>query len=191
MYRAITWLALQQAIPMDDIGALGALAHQTPMELKGPDSAQVVAGGRTLDRELREAQVERHVSLVAQVPEVRRALVALQRRRAAAGKLVMVGRDIGTVVLPDADLKVFMSASAGERARRRWRELKERGQETAYQQVLEEIQARDTIDSQRSLSPLIAAADARLLDTEGLDVDQVVERILDLVRAACGGRGDA
>jgi cytidylate kinase len=189
MYRAITWLALQRAIPMDDTHALGELAHQVPIQLKGQSGTQVLVGGHEISGELRDPDVERHVSLVARVPEVRQALVSQQRRLAAAGKLVMVGRDIGTVVLPDADLKVFMSASPEERARRRWREMQQNSRDVEYLQVLQEIKGRDYIDSHRPASPLTPAQDARLVDTEGLTEDQVVELILGMVQDLCQGDG--
>jgi cytidylate kinase len=189
MYRAITWLALELEIPVDDAPALTELARQTPIELRGPDSSQVTAGGRRLGPELRETRVEQSVSRVSQVPGVRAALVQQQRRRAAAGKLVMVGRDIGTVVLPDADLKVFMSASAAERARRRWWEMINRGRQVEYEQVLREIEERDRLDSQRAQSPLAMAADAQLLNTDDVAVDQVVEAILAMVQARCRQAG--
>ena len=189
MYRAITWLALQRAVPMEDRQLLGELALQSPIDLRGQNGAQVVVSGQEVSRELREPGVERQVSLVAQAPKVREALVAQQRRRAAAGKLVMVGRDIGTVVLPDAGLKVFMSASPEERARRRWREMQQRGRDVEYQQVFREIKERDYLDSNRSTSPLVPAHDARLLETEGLTEDQVVELILAMIQEVCGPDG--
>lgn len=186
MYRAITWLALQRAVPMDDRQLLGELAHQSPIDLKGQNGALVVVSGLEVSRELRDPDVERHVSLVARVPQVREALVAQQRRLAAAGKLVMVGRDIGTVVLPEAGLKLFMSASPAERARRRWQEMRLRGRDVEYQQVLQEIKERDFLDSHRPDSPLTPAQDAHLLDTEGLTEDQVVDLILGMVQEVCG-----
>ncbi len=186
MYRAITWLALQQAVPMDDSHLLGELARLSPIDLKGRDGSQVVVSGREVSQELRDPDVERYVSLVAQAPQVRQALVMQQRRMAAAGKLVMVGRDIGTVVLPDAGLKVFMSASAEERARRRWREMQQRGRDVEYQQVFREIKERDYLDSNRAVSPLAPAQGARLVDTEGLTEDQVVELILGMLQEGCG-----
>ncbi|MSQ07068.1 MAG: (d)CMP kinase [Dehalococcoidia bacterium] len=189
MYRAITWLALQQAVPMDDSHLLGELARLSPIDLKGHNGSQVVVSGREVSRELRDPDVERHVSLVAQVPQVRQALVMQQRRLAAAGKLVMVGRDIGTVVLPDAGLKVFMSASSEERARRRWQEMRQRGRDVEYQQVLKEIKERDYLDSHRSASPLVPARDARLLETEGLTEEQVVVLILGMIQEVCRGDG--
>lgn len=189
MYRAITWLALERDIQPTDAPALAELAQQTPIELQGPDSSQVLAGGRQLGPELRETRVEQCVSRVSQVPGVRTALVSQQRRRASAGKLVMVGRDIGTVVLPNADLKVFMSASAAERARRRWWEMIQRGRQVEYEQVLREIEERDRLDSQRAQSPLTMAGDAELLNTDGVAVDQVVEAILAMVHVRCRADG--
>ena len=178
MYRAITWLALRCAIPMDDEPALGALANSKPVHLKGQGSDRVLVGGHEVGPELRDPQVDRNVSLVSRVSLVRRALVRQQRALAREGKIVMVGRDIGTVVLPDADLKVFMVASAEERARRRWRDLQAQGRDLGFQQVLHETKARDELDSHRADSPLVPAKDALLLDTEALSVDQVVGQIL-------------
>ena len=182
MYRAITWLALRCALPIDDTAALAALAERTEIRVLGPDSDRVLVGDHQVESELRAPEVESNVSLVARVPEVRRALVRQQRALAAKGKIVMVGRDIGTVVLPNADLKVFMLASAQERARRRWAEMRTQGLDVDFPQVLRETQARDALDSQRADSPLVPAKDAFLLDTEGLTVPQVVDRILQRVR---------
>jgi len=186
MYRAITWLALRQGTPIDDEGALGALAEEHPVYLKGWDREEVLVGGHEVGPELRESRVNGQVSLVARVSAVRRALVRQQRTLAAEGNIVVVGRDIGTVVLPNADLKVFLSASPESRARRRWREMLDQGQTVELEQVLEETRARDEIDSRRADSPLVAARDALLLSTEGLTVDQVVERILEHIRELTG-----
>lgn len=182
MYRAITWLALHCTVPIDDTAALGTLAARTEVRVLGPDSDLVMVGEHQVESELRAPEVESQVSLVARVPEVRRALVRQQRALAEKGKIVMVGRDIGTVVLPDADLKIFMLASAQERARRRWLELHTQGLDVDFPQVLRETQARDALDSQRADSPLVPAKDAFLLDTEGLTVPQVVARILQRVQ---------
>ena len=117
---------------------------------------------------------------------VRRALVDQQRILAAEGNIVMVGRDIGTVVLPKADLKVFLAASPENRARRRWREMSDQGQGVPFQQVLQETKARDEIDTGREDSPLTPAGDAFVLDTEELTVEQVVERIFERIRELTG-----
>ena len=178
MYRAITWLALRCATPMADEEGLGNLANHHPIRISSREGDQVWVGKHQVGPELREAQVERHVSLVAKVPQVRRALVRQQQSLAREGNIVMVGRDIGTVVLPHADLKVFLSATPKQRAHRRWRDLVDRGQPVDFKQVLRETRERDEIDSNRADSPLRPAEDALTLDTGQLTVDQVVEQIL-------------
>jgi len=187
MYRAITWLALKNATSMDDETALGALAGENPIRLDGWNSDQVLVGGVSVGPELREAEVDRHVSLVSRVSAVRRALVQQQRDIASQNNIVMVGRDIGTVVLPDADLKIFITASLEERSRRRWREFLAQGREADLQQVLDETKTRDEVDSKRADSPLIPAEDAWVLNTDGLTGEQVVDLIVQRVNESCGG----
>ncbi|MBP99308.1 MAG: cytidylate kinase [Acidobacteria bacterium] len=182
MYRAIAWLALRDGLPIEDEMALGKLAETHPVRLKGQQSDQVLVGEHQVGEELRGSLVSQTVSLVARIPAVRRALVQQQRVLAEEGDIVVVGRDIGTVVLPDAGLKVFLSASPEHRARRRWRETQGQSQAPEFQQVLAETKARDEIDSSRADSPLMPALDAFLLDTDELSVDQVVERILSRIR---------
>ena len=177
MYRAITWLALQQDVPLNDEAALGKLAEDHPVRLKGKDSNDVLVGDHAVGPELRESSVNDRVSLVARISAVRRALVSQQRVLATEGNIVMVGRDIGTVVLPDADLKVYLSASPEIRAERRWHEVTAQGHEVEFQKVLTETKARDEIDSRRADSPLIPAQDALQLDTGDLTAEQVVRRI--------------
>ena len=197
MYRAVTWLALKRQVPMEDEAALGELARRSSIQPRGRDSDRVLVGELVDDlvsepvdevelgeKELRDPQVDRHVSLVSRVSEVRRAMVRQQRELAAAGEMVMVGRDIGTVVLPDAGLKVFISASVEERARRRCRELLGQGHSVALAQVFREMQARDQIDSNRADSPLLPAEDALQMDTDGRSIDEVVDLIL---AQACRG----
>ncbi len=185
MYRAVTWLALRRNVPMEDEAALGVLAQRESIRPQGQDSDRVLAGEVVLgEKDLRDPQVDQHVSMVSQVSVVRRAMVRQQRELAAAGKMVMVGRDIGTVVLPGADLKVFMSASVQERARRRRRDLLGQGHDVPFRQILRETEARDYIDSHRSDSPLLPAEDAFQMDTEGLSIEEVVDLIL---AQTCGG----
>ena len=187
MYRAITWLALKNATSMEDEKALGALAGENPIRLDGWNSDQVLVGGISVGLELREAAVDHHVSLVSRVPAVRHALVQQQRAIASNNSIVMVGRDIGTVVLPDADLKIFITASLEERSRRRWREFQAQGRESDYQWVLDETKARDDVDSQRADSPLIPAEDAWVLNTDGLTGEQVVDLIVQRVNESSQG----
>ncbi len=187
MYRAITWLALKNATSMGDETALGALAGENPIRLDGWNSDQVLVGGVSVGTELREAEVDHHVSLVSRVPAVRRALVQQQRAIASHNNIVMVGRDIGTVVLPDADLKIFITASLEERSRRRWREFLAQGREADFQRVLDETKTRDEVDSQRADSPLTPAEDAWVLNTDGLTGEQVVDLIVQRVNESCRG----
>jgi cytidylate kinase len=182
MYRAITWLALTNGTSIDDPDSLGELAVANPVQMISKDSSRVRVGGNEVGQELREPQVETNVSAVSAVSPVRRAMVAQQRDLAAQGEIVITGRDIGTVVLPDADLKVYLSASPENRARRRWKEMEERGQVTEFEKVLEETRRRDGIDSGRDDSPLRAAGDAWTLDTELLTIAQVVDRIIEEVQ---------
>ena len=182
MYRAITWLSLERGINAQDGGALGRLARETVIRLKDQDAAAVLVNGRGLAAELRQPQVDRAVSLVSMVQEVRSALVEQQREIARPGRIVVVGRDIGTVVLPYADLKLFLSASISERARRRYMELTQQGHEVEYDQVLTDMEARDQLDEERAHSPLRPAADAVLLDTDCISVEGVVEKVQRLIR---------
>ena len=186
MYRAITWLAQHENVPVSDEEALGKLAEDNPIGLDGQDSDHVIVGSHRLGPQLRAPEVNGQVSLVAKVSAVRRALVRQQRELASKGNIVMIGRDIGTVVLPNADLKVYLQASAEGRAKRRWREMKEQGADVSFQQVLQETQARDEIDSGREDSPLMQAQDAFLLDTDGLDVEQVVDKIVQRIHDISG-----
>ena len=189
MYRAITWLALRRDISMNDETALGVLARNASLRLKGPDGDVLLLDDCELGPELRTPEIDRQVSFVARVSGVRRELVAEQQAiAAAAGSIVMVGRDIGTVVLPDADLKLFMTASAPVRARRRYTEMLRQGHDAYFDRVLQETIVRDEIDSQRADSPLAQALDAVLVNTDDLTVEQVVQLILKMV---CAGAGAA
>ena len=181
MYRAMGWQAVNKGVPLDDAFALARLVVETEILLADDGSGRVTADGRSLGAELEHPDISRSASLVATVPEVRRAMVAQQRAIAAEGRIVMVGRDIGTVVLRDADLKIYITASARVRARRRWREIQAAGQEMYFEQVLQDTEARDHRDSTRSDSPLRAAEDAVTLDTGELDLEGSVQAILELI----------
>ncbi len=178
MYRAITWLALHSGIPVEDETSLGELARTNPVDVLGDEGNRVSVAGHSLGPELRESPVDGNVSVVSKAPPVRRALVAQQRQTAAQGKIVMIGRDIGTVVLPDADLKVYLTASPENRAQRRWQEMRDLGQSVELETVLSETLARDEIDSNRDDSPLKPAKDAWKLNTDGLNIEQVVQKIV-------------
>jgi cytidylate kinase len=186
MYRAVTWAALERGIPIQDEAAVTALAEQLRIDVLPPktdDGRQytVLADGVDVTWAVRTPEVDAHVSPVSAYPGVRRALVAQQRRVAAGGRVVMVGRDITTVVLPDADLKLYLDASVEERARRRWREVRARGKETRYEAVLASMRRRDEIDSQRAVAPLRVADDAIVVDTTDLSIEEVLAQTERLV----------
>jgi len=181
MYRALTWLALELGIDLEDEKALEELALGANIELA---AEAVMVAGRDVTGDIRGEEVERGVSLVAKVAGVRRALVAKQQQLAQGGQVVMAGRDIGTVVLPHAELKLYLAASPEERARRRHLESVQRGEKAHYEQVLAELKRRDKIDSERALAPLQPAPDAKIIDTDGLNIEQVLAEIMDII----GGR---
>lgn len=183
MYRAIALAAQRREIDPDDAERLTALAHEARVTI-GPATKRdgraytVLLDGSDVTWEIRSADIDHSVSQVARVPGVRDAMVAQQRALAQRGRVVMVGRDIGTVVLPNADRKIFLTASAGERARRREEELATRGEHRPRQELLHEILRRDQLDSERVTSPLKAAPDAVVVQTDGLEVRDALERVL-------------
>lgn len=181
MYRALTWKALQKGVSLEDEEGLVGLATSTRFQLGRSGDNSLLMDGRVIGGETRAAQVEKTVSVVSKVAEVRQALVAQQRRMASRGGVVMAGRDIGTVVLPRAGLKIFLEASPPERAHRRHREISSPGKKADYQAVFSELERRDEMDSHRAVSPLKPAADAHIIDTEGLTPEGVVETICRLM----------
>ncbi len=186
MYRAMTWLALKEGVDVQDAGALTRLAGTAQIELGQPSGehlATIRINGHDVTSELRTPDVDRNVSYVSRVPGVREAMVRIQRRLALEGRIIMLGRDIGTVVIPDAPLKIYLDASPEERARRRYLELREAGIERPQSEILEELKARDEMDRNRHASPLRPAADARVIDTDDLTLDQVIGCVLDAARA--------
>ena len=190
MYRAVTWLALEQGVSPADADGLGLLAAAVQLRPVSMQGEAVEVAGTRVGPELREARVDNNVSNVSSHVSVREALVEQQRNYASSvtrggngtkpngNGIVMIGRDIGTVVLPDAGLKVYLTASARERASRRLREMQGRGVAADLVTVLAEIESRDAIDSTRAASPLRPADDAWQLDTTSMDVDAVVSAIL-------------
>lgn len=187
MYRAVTWLALERGIDIQDEAAVTALAEEAQIEVASASQSDgrtcdVLVNGQDITWQARSPQVDAHVSIVAAYRGVRSALTRQQRRIGQRGHVVMVGRDIGTVVLPDADLKIYLDASAEERARRRYEEIIARGGQADYAEILEKVIRRDRIDSTRDVAPLKAAEDAIVLDTDQLTADQVFEQALALVK---------
>lgn len=192
MYRAMTLSCLHAGIPVGDPPAVEALAQVAGIDVRAPTVADgrqydVLLDGQDVTWALRSPEVEGSVSQVSTYAGVRRAMSARQREIGLRGKVVMVGRDIGTVVLPEADLKIYLDASVEERARRRWREAGERGETVgSYEDVLCAMRERDRIDSTREVAPLKAAGDAVMVDTTSMSVEQVVEHVWQL---ACGKGG--
>jgi len=183
MYRAITLKALRQKIDEHDDHSLTELAENTDITLINRDGVlHVLLDGEDVTDKIRTPEIDRAISYVSMVPAVRRRMVELQRQLGKQGGVVAEGRDIGTVVFPQADLKIFLVASVEERGKRRWKELQARGVEVPLEQVIEEIQRRDKLDSSRKLSPLKKAPDAIEVDTTKLTIPQQVEVILQKVR---------
>lgn len=188
MYRSIAWKALDTGISLDDAAALSALAgfHEISFghEQGDPVPRRVFIDGEEVTDEIRTARIDKSVSRVSAIAGVRTALVAQQQRLGAAGDYVVEGRDVGTVVFPDAELKVFMTASAEERARRRVRQNEQRGIGSVdFDEVLADIIARDEVDSARETSPLRPADDALMLDSTSLPIDEVIATICAEARA--------
>ncbi|CAI8042057.1 Cytidylate kinase [Geodia barretti] len=182
MYRAVTWLALEQGVSPDDSAGLSHLTKAVKVLPVSMNGNSVEVSGRRVGPELREPRIDGNVSNVSRHPVVRRAMVEQQWAYAESvlerGGIVMIGRDIGTVVLPTAELKVYLTASAKERARRRCRDILEKGQPANLASVQSDIEARDAIDSSRDDSPLRPAKDAWQFDTTGLTIDQAVNAVL-------------
>ncbi len=186
MYRAVTLAALQRNIDPRDGEAVSALAEVIHIEVKPPakdDGRQytVLLGDDDVTWDIRSEPVDHNVSIVSAYPRVRDAMVAQQRRIAARGRVVMVGRDIGTVVIPDADLKIYLDASVEERARRRALELQRRGEQISYDDVLASLRERDRLDSTRAMSPLKPADDAVIVDCTEMDAQDTLEYVLRIV----------
>ena len=192
MYRAVTWAALERNIPIEDQSALTQLAESVDIDVRPPSrqdnrSYDVMLDGRDATWEIRRPEVDANVSQVAAYPGVRRALSAQQRRIGQKGHVVMVGRDIGTVVLPESDLKIYLDASVEERARRRYEELCQRGEPADLEQITQAVRKRDRFDSTRRIAPLRAAPDAVIIHSDNMSLDQVVEEILRLIYQEVAG----
>ena len=187
LYRAVSLAALEHGVSVDDDVSLTEVAQRVTIDVVEPNVADsrlytVLLDGRDVTWDIRTPAVDAIVSPVSAVAGVRRALIDKQRRIGQRGKVVMVGRDIGTVVLPDADLKLFVDASLEVRARRRHAELLGRGEQVDFDHVLDEMRRRDERDREKPISPLIAAPDAIVLDTTALDMETMVDRAEEIVR---------
>jgi cytidylate kinase len=190
MYRALALKALRENLAPENISALEELARGTHIELKPPTREQEISGSKNrvfLDGEevteaIRTGEVAQAASRLATIGGVREILVAEQQRAGAGGGVVMEGRDIGTVVFPRAELKIFLDASPEVRAERRWKEHQEKGEALTLAQVLEEVRERDRRDRERKVSPLVRASDAVLVDNTAMDVEETARLVVMLAR---------
>lgn len=188
MYRSVAWAALDRGVDLHDEAAVTALARSLRIEFVTHAGGQrVLVDGRDVTEAIRTPQVSDGASVVSVYPGVREAMVAVQRRLGAEGGVVMEGRDIGTVVFPDAEVKVFLDASLDERARRRFEELQARGAAVDFASVRAAEEERDRRDRTRNHSPLRRAPDAVVIDSTHVPVDEVVDRIVKLVRSRADG----
>jgi cytidylate kinase len=179
MYRAVGWKAVHDGIALDDEPALAALAERSQIRVEG---GRVSIDGCDITQDIRTPEIDKAASAVARIPRVREVLVARQRLMGEPGGVVMEGRDIGTVVFPDADVKIYLDASAEVRARRRLNDPAHSGGKAGEAAVAASIDARDRSDTTRTASPLTMAADAVLIDTTGMPIAQVVDKVLALVK---------
>jgi CMP/dCMP kinase len=190
MYRAVALKALRQKLSLDGEAALEELVRETHIELKSPTAEQEAAGlknrvfldGAEVTYEIRTGEVAQAASRLATIAGVRKVLVSEQQRAGKGGGVVMEGRDIGTVVFPDAELKIFLDASAETRAERRWKEHQEKGETMTIAAVLEEVRQRDRRDRERQVSPLVRAVDAVLIDNTAMGVDETARLIVFLAQ---------
>ena len=187
MYRAVTWATLQRGVDVNDEAGVTNLAETVQIDVRPASkedgrACDVLADGADITWATRTPEVEANVSPVSTYRGVRAALASQQRRIGLRGRVVMVGRDIGTVVLPEAGLKIYLDASAEERARRRFKEIIERGENADYETILAGVRRRDEIDSNRAFSPLRAAEDAVILDSDKLNADEVFSKVEQLCR---------
>ena len=185
MYRAVTWLALKRGLDLKDETGVTDIARDVPIEvspasLEDGRPCDVVVDGHDITWDINTPEIDSNVSLVASYPGVRTALTLQQRRIGMRGHVVMVGRDVGTVVLPEADLKIYLDASPEQRARRRFLESSKRGGTVSYEEILAKAIERDRVDSTRAIAPLKPAPDAIILDSDKLTADQAFEKAYDL-----------
>lgn len=183
MYRALTLKVLREGIPLKELENIIALAGKTDIDFR---NHSIYLDGSIADAEIREENVNRNVSYIAAIPEVRKLMVELQRRISGNKNVVMDGRDVGTVIFPAAQVKLFITASVEERAERRYKELKQKGFDAEIQDIKSQIEKRDFIDSTREDSPLIAAPDSVLVDTTGKGIEEVLDHVISIIESKGG-----
>jgi len=184
VYRAVGRKALDAGVALDDAAALATIARDARIRLEGdPDHLRVFLDGREVTESIRLPDASHAASVVATIPEVREAVVAKLREMSRAGGIVMDGRDIGTKVFPDAQVKLFIEAAPDVRAARRFLEERERGRDVTIEQIAAELSQRDRRDRERTATPLVKAPDAILIDTSAMPLDRVIERVLEIIQA--------
>jgi cytidylate kinase len=183
MYRALAWKTLQLGIPLEDEERITRLAETSTLVLEGdPDHLRVYIDGQEVTDEIRASEVSRASSVISTIAGVRRALVAEQQRMGRLGGVVLEGRDIGTHVFPDADIKFYLDADLKVRAERRWQEERVKGRALTMEQALRETEERDRRDQEREVSPLRQAEDAIYIDSSGKSIEQVVDEMLEIIQ---------
>lgn len=188
MYRAVTWAVLNKGVPVENEEKVSKLAESINMEiLPGGEGESlknvIIVDKKNITGQIRSKAVNDNVSQVSKYKTVRQVLTKIQQKIGSKGRIVMAGRDIGTVVLPDADLKIFLKASAEERAKRRYAEEQKQGNNISFLDVLNNVMMRDDIDSNRKIAPLIPATDAHIIDTNNKNVLDVVDEILRIIKS--------
>lgn len=186
MYRAVTWKCLQENVRISDEVAVTAVAERVDIDVCPPSlvderTCDILVDGHDVTWEIRSPLVDANVSPVSAYPGVRKAMTVQQRRIGLRGNVVMVGRDIGTVVLPEADLKIYLDASLEERAHRRYTEVLARSEQVDYNEILQSLRRRDEIDSTREVAPLRAADDAIVVNSDGMSIRQVYNKVMDMI----------
>lgn len=182
MYRAVGWKVLQDEIEFENVVRIGQLAAESTIELQGSvDDLRVRIDDRDITSEIRTPEVSQSASIVSAIPAVRRALVARQQEMGRAGNVVMEGRDIGTVVFPEAEVKIFLDASTDARAQRRYAEDATKGVAASVEETRSALETRDQRDSSRADSPLVQAEDAVYIDSSSFTIEEVIEQVLQLI----------
>lgn len=187
LYRAVAWHAARSGVSLHDEESLALLCRDIEVVIPGGTGTMVLmVGGEPIERMIRTEEVGMAASKISRLPRVREALLPLQREAGRRGGVIAEGRDMGTVVFPDAEIKIFLDAAPGERARRRWLELRERGQDPDYERIHEDIRIRDDQDRNRDLAPLKPSDDAIVLDTTAMNIDDVVDAMVHLFETRSG-----
>tara|TARA_Y100001936_G_C16093841_1_gene689516 strand:- start:2802 stop:3365 length:564 start_codon:yes stop_codon:yes gene_type:complete len=183
MYRAATWNAVQNGVDVSDLESVAAATAEMRFSVSetGTGGNSILVNDEDVTRHLHSVSVDAVVSAVSAVGRVREIMVAEQRRLASEGGVVMVGRDIGTVVLPEAPLKIYLTATARTRAERRYKDFVSAGEDVDFEEILKSMEERDRADSSRANSPLRPAEDAKVVDTDQLTMDEVVDCLFELL----------